>query len=82
MNQEVRSTARVAVVTGGAMGIGAEVVERLARIGHHVVIADRDEAASAAMVAKLHTQQLSVTAIAIDVGNPDIIANAFDAIAN
>ena len=82
MNQEVRSTARVAVVTGGAMGIGAEVVERLARIGHHVVIGDRDEAASTAMLEKLHSQQLSVTAIAIDVGNPGAIATAFDAIAN
>ena len=82
VNQEVRSTARVAVVTGGAMGIGAEVVERLARVGHHVIIADRDEAASATMVTQLQSQQLSVTAIAIDVGNPGAIATAFDAIAS
>ena len=64
------------------MGIGAEVVERLARIGHHVIIADRDEAASTIMVTQLQSQQLSVTAIAIDVGNPDTIATAFDAIAS
>ena len=33
---------RVAVVTGGAMGIGGESVAQLAITGHHVVIADRD----------------------------------------
>jgi 3-oxoacyl-[acyl-carrier protein] reductase len=81
VNQEVKSPARVAVVTGGAMGIGADVVERLARIGHHVVIADRDEAASAAMVTQLQSQQLSVTAITMDVGHAGTIATAFDAIA-
>lgn len=82
VNQEVISTARVAVVTGGAMGIGAEVVERLARLGHHVIIADRDEVASADLVSRLQSQQLSVAAMVIDVGNPDAIANAFDAIAS
>ena len=69
-------------MTGGAMGIGAEVVERLARLGHHVVIADRDETASATIVTQLQSQQLSVTAMAIDVGNPGTIATAFDAIAS
>ena len=82
MNQEVKSASRVAVVTGGAMGIGAEVVERLARIGHHVVIADRDEAASAAMVARLQSQQLSVMAMPIDVSDSMQIATAFSVISN
>ena len=31
---------KVAVVTGGAMGIGAEAAISLARDGHHVVICD------------------------------------------
>jgi len=82
VNQEVISTARVAVVTGGAMGIGAEVVERLARVGHHVIVADRDEVASTALVTQLQSQQLSVSAIAIDVGNHGAIASAFDTIAS
>lgn len=36
---------QVAVVTGGASGIGQAVARRLAQEGAHVVIADRDEAA-------------------------------------
>ena len=82
MNQEVKSTERVAVVTGGAMGIGAEVVERLARAGHTVVIADRDPSASAAMMTQLQAQGLSVSVTPIDVGNADVIRDAFAAIAN
>jgi len=31
---------KIAVVTGGAMGIGAEAATSLARDGHHVVICD------------------------------------------
>ncbi|HEY4171536.1 MAG TPA: SDR family oxidoreductase [Rhodopila sp.] len=38
---------RVALVTGGAKGIGASVAERLAQDGWRVVVADRDAAGSA-----------------------------------
>jgi NAD(P)-dependent dehydrogenase (short-subunit alcohol dehydrogenase family) len=38
---------RVALVTGGAHGIGAAIAARLARDGWHVVVADRDAAGSA-----------------------------------
>ncbi|HET6196906.1 MAG TPA: SDR family NAD(P)-dependent oxidoreductase, partial [Acetobacteraceae bacterium] len=34
----------VALVTGGAHGIGAAIATRLARDGKHVVVADRDAA--------------------------------------
>ena len=44
MNQPV---ARVALVTGGARGIGAGIAGRLARDGWRVVVADRDPAGSA-----------------------------------
>jgi NAD(P)-dependent dehydrogenase (short-subunit alcohol dehydrogenase family) len=40
-------TRRVALVTGGATGIGAAIAERLARDGWRVVVADRDPAGSA-----------------------------------
>lgn len=35
---------KVAVVTGGSMGIGAATVEKFARAGAAVVIADKQEA--------------------------------------
>ena len=41
------ATARVALVTGGARGIGAAIAARLARDGWRVVIADRDGGGSA-----------------------------------
>jgi NAD(P)-dependent dehydrogenase (short-subunit alcohol dehydrogenase family) len=41
------SETRVALVTGGAKGIGAEVCARLAALGHHVLIADLDLDAAA-----------------------------------
>ncbi|MEZ5740021.1 MAG: SDR family oxidoreductase [Burkholderiaceae bacterium] len=69
--------ARVAVVTGGAMGIGAEVVERLARAGSQVVIADRDQAAARATSARLQDHGLAVSEVALDVADPASVAAAF-----
>ncbi len=43
----------VALVTGGASGLGAATVRRLAAGGARVVIADRDEARGAALAAEL-----------------------------
>jgi NAD(P)-dependent dehydrogenase (short-subunit alcohol dehydrogenase family) len=43
---------QTALVTGGADGIGAGIVQRLAAEGMHVVIADRDQASGAAMAAR------------------------------
>ncbi len=82
MNQTVESAARVAVVTGGAMGIGGEVVERLARAGHRVIIADRNADASAAISKRLQAQGLQVSAIEMDVGDAAAVAKAFDAVAS
>ena len=45
-------TGKVAIVTGGAKGIGAAVVRRLAADGAAVVIADIDEEAGRAVAAE------------------------------
>ena len=54
---------RVAVVTGGASGIGAAVVRRLARDGTHVVVADVDLDAAREVAAEVggRAAQLDVT---------------------
>jgi len=54
---------RVAVVTGGAMGIGGESVAQLARTGHHVVIADRDTAAAKQTADQLAQEGCSVSTV-------------------
>ncbi len=57
---------RVAVITGGAMGIGAECAEcaeQLAHHGLHVVITDRDTEAAAQTSDSLIKAGLSACAV-------------------
>ncbi|MFI5260427.1 MAG: SDR family NAD(P)-dependent oxidoreductase [Candidatus Paceibacteria bacterium] len=46
-------TGKVAVVTGGAMGIGFAIASRLAEAGAKVLVADKDAAAAAAAAEKI-----------------------------
>lgn len=55
---------KVAIVTGGAMGIGFAIATRLAEAGAKVLIADKDAAAAAAAASKI-----GGTAIAVDVSD-------------
>ena len=71
---------RVAVIPGGAMGIGAECAEQLAHHGLHVVIADRDTEAAAQTSDALIKAGLSASAVAIDVGDSTSIITAFNEI--
>ena len=75
--QPANSPARVAFVTGGAMGIGAEVCQRLAAAGMTVVVADRDTTAAASAAAALRAQGGQAEAQAIDVGDAQSVAQAF-----
>ena len=72
------SERRVAMVTGGAKGIGAEVCERLAAAGHQVLVADLDVAAAEATAARLREAGGHAVALALDVGRPESIAQAFE----
>ena len=58
---------RVAVVTGGASGIGRALAERFARAGMRLVLADVEEAALAAAVADLVAGGASVIGVRADV---------------
>ena len=75
-------TDKVAVITGGSIGIGLAIAHGLAAEGAHVVLAarDRERAQSAAnAVATMHGTK--AIAVAADVARPDGCAKLIDAVA-
>lgn len=62
---------RVAVVTGGASGIGEGLVRHAAALGMKVVVADIDAGAAAAVCADLRRGGTDALAVAVDVRDPD-----------
>lgn len=62
-------TGRTAIVTGGAMGIGRAVAERLAEAGAAVVIADVDAEVATTAVKELTDRDLQAWAVQADVGD-------------
>ncbi len=73
----MESNQRVAVVTGGAMGIGAEVCRQLAASGLKIIVADLDLQAATGMVDKLVGDGHAAQALQMDVGRPESIAEGF-----
>ena len=69
---------KVAVITGGASGIGAAIARGLGSQRMRVVIADIDTQASARTVAELVATRIEATAVTIDVTSAGSIAAAFD----
>jgi rhamnose utilization protein RhaD (predicted bifunctional aldolase and dehydrogenase)/NAD(P)-dependent dehydrogenase (short-subunit alcohol dehydrogenase family) len=69
---------RVAIVFGGASGIGREVARLAAARGAHVIVADRDEAGSAHVAAELGalSSREFNTSTAVDIRNRESIVNA------
>jgi NAD(P)-dependent dehydrogenase (short-subunit alcohol dehydrogenase family) len=61
------SRQRVAVVTGGASGLGAAIAERLAEEGAHVIIADVDADAAASVRARIEAAGRRATVVVADV---------------
>ena len=78
-----RLSDRVAIVTGGASGIGAATARRLASEGAHVVVADRDLAGAQAVAADIAgaavehdvAERGSWEALMATVGGVDILVN-------
>lgn len=71
------SNQRVAVVTGGAMGIGAAVCQQLAKSGFTIVVADLDATAATGMAGKLASDGYMAEAMQMDVGQPQSVADGF-----
>ncbi|MFD6197409.1 short-chain dehydrogenase/reductase [Mycobacteriaceae bacterium NPDC060252] len=68
---------QVAVITGGANGIGAEVARQLSQRGASVAVLDRDVAQAQALAAELGD---GVAGFEADVTDPESIAVAMDAV--
>jgi NAD(P)-dependent dehydrogenase (short-subunit alcohol dehydrogenase family) len=66
-------TGKAALVTGGASGIGAAAVRRLAAAGAVIAIADRDEAGARALA-----EEVGGLALPGDASEPDTMAMAVD----
>jgi 2-deoxy-D-gluconate 3-dehydrogenase len=62
---------RTAIVTGGAMGIGRGIVERLAEAGAAVAVADSGLEAAETTAQQLAERGLDVVAMRVDVGDAD-----------
>jgi NAD(P)-dependent dehydrogenase (short-subunit alcohol dehydrogenase family) len=72
---------QVAVVTGGAAGIGAAAARAFAREGATVVILDVDRAGAERLAGELRDAGTTAAeAVAVDVSDPTAVARAFDAI--
>ena len=69
-------TSRVAVVTGGAGGIGRAICERFAQEGMKVVVADLDEELLDRAVTELREKSHDVTGVKVDVTKPRIARGA------
>jgi NAD(P)-dependent dehydrogenase (short-subunit alcohol dehydrogenase family) len=69
-----RLAARVAVVTGGAQGIGQAIAARLAKEGATVIIADINGDGAAAAAASLAAQGLAAEAETVDIGDDGSVA--------
>lgn len=72
---------KVAVVTGGAMGIGAATAQTLCELGARVAVLDRDEEHGRNTVAKLTAEDHTASFHRCDVGDLASVQAAVDAVA-
>ncbi len=71
---------KVALVTGGAQGIGKTISEELVRNGAHVVLADVNLEGAQATAEAINNSGGSASAVKIDVSNPAEVKQVFDSI--
>lgn len=76
MNTKYDMSKDVAIITGGAMGIGLVCAKRLAENGAKIVLWDRDKQALDAACASFDTP---ATGIEVDIADPQSVSKAMDA---
>lgn len=72
---------KVAIVTGGAKGIGEAVVRRFIKDGYFVVVADVDVDAADQMLLTIENSLNNSLVIGVDVSSPDSVDACFETIA-
>ena len=72
---------RVAIVTGGARGIGAATAQRLAEDGFAVAVVDLDESSTAATVQAIEAAGGRALGVGADVGDADQVQAAVERVA-
>jgi NAD(P)-dependent dehydrogenase (short-subunit alcohol dehydrogenase family) len=72
------SAGRVAVVTGGASGIGLGVAHHLAAAGHRLALLDRDGAGAAAAADALRAEDRDALGLEVDVADRDAVDAGFE----
>lgn len=77
MKVSLHTGGRIAVVTGAAGGIGSAIARRLARAGMHVVVTDLSVDAAQAVASDIKEEGNAATAMTLDVGNIEAIADFF-----
>jgi NAD(P)-dependent dehydrogenase (short-subunit alcohol dehydrogenase family) len=75
-----RLAGRVAVVTGGASGVGRALGQRFAAEGMHVVLADVEEPALSATVDELADEGLKVSGVVTDVSDYESVVRLRDTV--
>ena len=75
LTQAMNLSGKVAIVTGGAMGIGFGIAQRLAEAGATVVIADLNKSVADESAQKLVAQGFKSMAHAVDVSNEEQVTS-------
>jgi 3-oxoacyl-[acyl-carrier protein] reductase len=78
--ETVGRPAPVAVVTGGAHGLGERIVRRLHAGGHRLAIGDLDLAGAQALQQELDPSAASARAYSVDVADHESIRDLYDAV--
>ncbi|PTJ01692.1 short-chain dehydrogenase [Staphylococcus simulans] len=77
--EQFRLDGKVAIVTGGAMGLGQAMATALAQAGADIVIADiQEDVAQATATTIRETEGVQATSLKVDVTNPDDVQKMAD----
>lgn len=78
MNQEKKFTGRVALVTGGARGIGRAYCKGFADGGAHVIVADIDSERAQQTARELMQEGARALAVRVDTGDEESVHSMFE----